>query len=275
MPRMPLEICDYSLDWMVGTAFTKLRRPEIAQLVHGIGATASSVSHNQWILLLYSQALGLSAVRVTEVQFVSTLIDIGLDWFISVASDGTRSRLGRRHPFLLLAIVPLVWSKSGIYHPPDKAAGEDAIWWHLFWCTMMGNLGSNLWSAHSLLTLELIPDYDERAKYSLRTTVAKMIFANGLSAFATGVLLRPSAPGANDGFFNLAGYRTYGTLAATLLFILSVVGSFGTVPMVPELTRPPPKKSFSWREAARQLSDTLGSVSCKREPTRRGARTLC
>ena len=158
------ECFDYSLDWLVGTALTRLRRPEYARLMHGCGRLAGSIQ-GPWLLMLYAQTLGLSVASVTRVQFINKLIDIVVEPLVAVVSDGLRTRLGRRHPFMLLAILPLIYSKFNIWHPPPQEAGENEIWWHLFWFVLLGNIGSTFWGTRSLLTLELIPDYDERAQF--------------------------------------------------------------------------------------------------------------
>ena len=213
-----LEFFEYSADWLVGTAITKLRRPEYARLMHACGNLAGSIQ-GPWMLMLYAQTLGLPVASVTRIQFINKLVDMVIDPLVAVVSDGLRTRLGRRHPFMLMAILPLVFSKFSIWHPPPKEAGEDVIWWHLFWFTLLRNIGSTFWGTRGLLTLELIPDYDERAQFSLRVRVAAMILGNGLKAFTTGVLLKPSSPDAKDGFFNIAGYNTFGTIGTRLLCI--------------------------------------------------------
>lgn len=43
--------------------------------------------------------------------------------------------------------------------------------------------------------------------------------------------------------------------------IFLIASAFGTIPIIPELAKPAPRKSFSSRDAAKQLRDTLGSVS--------------
>ena len=69
-----MDVCDHSLDWLVGTAVTKLRRPELARLAHAIGSLSGGLLGNQWVLMLYSQALGVPTARVTEIQFFSTIL---------------------------------------------------------------------------------------------------------------------------------------------------------------------------------------------------------
>ena len=66
---------------------------------------------------------------------VGLVLDAFSDPLMGSLSDRTRSRLGHRHPCMLLAVVPLGLSVWGVYHPPEHWQG---LWlWLSFWFALL------------------------------------------------------------------------------------------------------------------------------------------
>jgi Na+/melibiose symporter-like transporter len=91
------------------------------RILYGIGAVAFGVKDsgiNSFLLLFYNQVMGLPAGQVGFALMVSLLVDAAADPLIGHLSDRTRSRLGRRHPFIYAAVIPAALLFYGLWNPP-------------------------------------------------------------------------------------------------------------------------------------------------------------
>ena len=85
------------------------RVPAFVRFGYGLGSAANGVRNNglNWFLLLfYSQVVGLDARLVGLAITISLVIDAFTDTGIGYWSDNLRSRWGRRHPLMYFAILP-------------------------------------------------------------------------------------------------------------------------------------------------------------------------
>lgn len=108
----------------------------------------------------YSQEMGLSLAAVGGVLLAARLWDVVTDPVIGALSDRTRSRFGRRRPWMVAAVPLLMLSVWMIFRPPADAGVMHLLIWSLFlylgW-TMI-QLPHGAWGA------ELSDDYDERSR---------------------------------------------------------------------------------------------------------------
>jgi GPH family glycoside/pentoside/hexuronide:cation symporter len=121
-------------------------------------------SFEVFVFFYYSQVLGLSASLCGLALLIAVLSDAVTDPMVGTLSDGWRSRWGRRHPFMVAAILPLGLGLFAIFSPPQ---GLDH--WALFaWltvCTVGLHLALTLYHIpHMALGAELSSDYAERTR---------------------------------------------------------------------------------------------------------------
>ena len=100
----------------------KGRVPTRLALSNAIGSVAYGVKDNgfsTFLLLFYNQVLGMEARTVSFVLMVALIFDGFLDPVIGHLSDRTRTRWGRRLPWLYAAAIPLgvawyvLWTPTG------------------------------------------------------------------------------------------------------------------------------------------------------------------
>ena len=87
------------------------------------GAGAGGEAASMWIfnalgMIFYQQILGLPAGLAGTALAIAIFADAITDPLIGAISDRFRSKWGRRHPFLLIAPIPLAMCIFLIFHPP-------------------------------------------------------------------------------------------------------------------------------------------------------------
>ena len=91
------------------------------KLAYGVGAVAYGVKNNgfdYYLLIFYSQVVGLDAHLAGIALFIALFFDAISDPVIGYWSDNLHSRWGRRHPFMYASAIPvaasyfLLWSPS-------------------------------------------------------------------------------------------------------------------------------------------------------------------
>lgn len=142
----------------------------------------------------YADATGLGLAAIGGVLLAARLWDVAVDPAIGWLSDRTRTRWGRRRPWMAAAL-PLVLAASYMLFDPPSDAGAIYL---LVW-TMLAYLGwSMLQIPHQAWGAELSGDYAERnriAAWRESLTVAGVALAAALPALAVPLgLAAPDAP---------------------------------------------------------------------------------
>ena len=219
-------------------------RPRIGlgtKLFYGSGSLAFGAKDNgiqTFLLLFYSQVLGLPQIWVALTIAGVMLVDAFADPIIGQTSDNLHSRWGRRHPYMYFAAIPVAISYFLLWSPP---AGLSPVMLTVYMAVVL-ILCRTFISAYevpsSALVAELTDDYHQR------TTLLSFRFvfgwAGGLAMYllAYQVFLRPTAAQPN-GILNAEGYAHYGLTAAVLMVVSIVVSSLGTHRLIPWLRKPP------------------------------------
>ena len=90
---------------------SQLRFP--TKLAYGVGQAAEGLKNGAFgifVLFYYNQVLGLSGTLAGLAIGVALVFDSVSDPLAGSVSDHWRSKLGRRHPFLYAAIIPMAAS---------------------------------------------------------------------------------------------------------------------------------------------------------------------
>jgi GPH family glycoside/pentoside/hexuronide:cation symporter len=115
-----------------------------------------------FIPAFYSDDLGLPLGMVGLMLFLSRLPDILIDPVIGIWSDRTRTRIGRRRPFILAGLPIICISVWFAFVPVGQATLG-----YLFWCLFFIYIGFTVIDLpYSSWGAEMSTDYDERSKIS-------------------------------------------------------------------------------------------------------------
>lgn len=194
--------------------------PMRLKLVHGFGAVAFGVKDTGFaffLLLYYSQVLGMDAGLVGLMLLLALLIDAIVDPILGNLSDRTYTRWGRRLPWLYAAPIPLAFAWIFLWSPPGGEAPS-----------ALGLLGIAatvriLLSACEVPSISLLPEIT--TDYNERTTLFRYRYLSGWMGGLLMMVLAYSVfmPGEN-GLLTSDGYAAWGTFGAILMAV-SVLGS--------------------------------------------------
>jgi Na+/melibiose symporter-like transporter len=116
----------------------------------------------------YTDYVGLSAGLVSWSLLFARLFDGVTDPVMGYLSDRTRTRLGRRRPYILGAAIPLAFAFYYLFTPPDVADPASQQGWLLFYMLTLYIGTYFLWTVGAIpyysLGAELSDDYHERTR---------------------------------------------------------------------------------------------------------------
>jgi glycoside/pentoside/hexuronide:cation symporter, GPH family len=206
----------------------KLRVSSRIKLFHGLGSIAYGIKENgfsMFVLLFYNQVLGMDAKLVSAALAVAMIIDAFADPIIGHMSDRTRSRWGRRLPWLYLAAVPLGVSWMLLWYPVSLTG-----WSAFFYLVVTAILVRTMVSACEVPSMavvpELTPDYDERTRVMrIRLVFAWLggIVMLGLAYAVFGIV----SLDATTGQLSAEGYWRYGLTGGILMAVTVLVSARG------------------------------------------------
>jgi GPH family glycoside/pentoside/hexuronide:cation symporter len=233
---------------------TKL--PLLTKLLYGLGSMALGANAQMMglLLLYYNQIVGLSAQWVSLALAISIVIDALWDPFIGQISDGLRTRLGRRHPFMYLSAVPVAVSFVLLWAPP-QGWSDPALFGYLLGCVLLVRLTTSFYEVPSAaLAPELAPDYHDRTTLLSYRYLLGTLGSVAAAILAFGLFLRPT-PEQPMGQLNAAGYGPLAFAVGLLMVTTILISTAGTHHMIPRLHKPPARK------AGPNLKVILGEVA--------------
>lgn len=210
-----------------------------------------------FVLIYYSQVLGLEPGLAGLAVGIGLVIDAITDPLIGYLSDGTRSKWGRRHPWLMASILPLTASFYFLWHPPDFIVGDTLLFAWLVLCNvcMRTALTIFLVPAYAMVA-ELTDDYDERTRLLTGFHVIYSLFSNGMSVAMYAIWLLPT-PEISDGVLNPEGYQNAGAFGTVIIAVSMLAFVIGLKRFIPRLRQYRVAAPLGPRQFAGQVTDVL------------------
>ena len=201
------------------------------QLSYGFGGAVYAVkeaAYIMFVLLFYTQVLGLSGTATGIVLSLSLVWDAVSDPIVGSWSDRYKSRWGRRHPFMIYSTIPLSLGFVALFAPPDPVL--DSQLWLAGWllaCSLWIRTALTFFSIpHLTLVAEITKDYHDRSALMGQRTAFLFLTALLLPSTCLYFLFEEGAGG--DGRFVAANYVTYGWLSALIVFLAATACIAGT-----------------------------------------------
>jgi Na+/melibiose symporter-like transporter len=234
------------------------------KLGFGLGGAAEMVtlySVSSFALLFYSQVKGVEAHLVGLAISISLILDAFSDPIVGSLSDRTRSRLGRRHPYLFAAAIPVGLTAWAIFSPPAGLSEMGLVIWLAVAVILMRQAMTFFYVPHLALGGELSPHYTERSK-----VMAYYSFFNWAGGSLTTILaLRlffPTTAEYPRGLLNPEPWSSYALaigLITTTALMASAWFTRDRIPFLPQPAAGAPR--FSVREFGRDLGKALSNIN--------------
>ncbi|MDJ0877953.1 MAG: MFS transporter [Halieaceae bacterium] len=193
---------------------------------------SKDVSFHYFLFFYYTQFQGLSPSLAGLAALLALVADGISDPIIGQVSDNWgRGRLGRRHPFMMLAILPYLVCLLAIFNPPDALAQGALFAWYLVFAILVRSFLTLFTVPHMALGAELADDYIERTRIATGRNIMGYIGGLLIQVAAWFVII-PAATSAGDAG---DGYRQVGYMAAALALVGMLAAWFGTQGRIPYL----------------------------------------
>jgi glycoside/pentoside/hexuronide:cation symporter, GPH family len=229
------------------------------KLAYGLGSVpfgVKDVGLNFFLLIYYNQVLGLSASWVGFASATALAIDAAIDPLIGHWSDNLRSRWGRRHPLMYVALVPIAIAFGLLWDPP-AALSPPLLSLYLIGMIILVRPLLSLYDVPSAaLGPELTRDYDERTSLVGYRVAFGLIGGIGMVALALIAFLRP-ADGSVPGQLVAAGYVKYGWASAIVMVAAGLISALGTHHRIRFLSAPPPWHGQGLRHSLNEIVRSL------------------
>ena len=197
---------------------------------YAVGEGAVSIAVNgisNFAMLFYTQVLGLGATYAGIALSVTVLWDAITDPVMGHITDNTRTRYGRRHPYLLWGGLALAVSFFLLWVVPGQFSTAQAI----FWAVLLINL-----AVHTAVTVFVVPytalgfeicsEYVDRSRLQgvryFLNQVTNLVFG----AFAWTMFFRDGVADDGsrvDGTMIYGNYLTMGIVLSSVTFVMIVL----------------------------------------------------
>lgn len=212
----------------------------MTKVSYGIGQMAQGVkdiAFQSFLIFYFSQVLGLPAIMAGIAALIALLFDAVSDPLMGDISDNWHSKWGRRHPFMIAAVIPFPLSIYMLFNPPAGLDVQGLFIWLLVWSIVVRLMLTMFNVPHNALGAELSDDYEERTKIVSYRTFLGYIGGIALSVIALNSFFATSDQYTN-GMLNIEGYSSLGLLAGSIAFVAMIISIFGTKKLIPHLTKP-------------------------------------
>ena len=232
---------------------------------YGSGGAGYGVLYNAhyFVLIYYSQVLGLDAGLAGLAVGIGLVFDAITDPLIGYLSDSTRSRWGRRHPWLYASILPLGATFYLLWNPPGFVAGNTLLFAWLVGCNVAMRTALTMFLVPAYaIAAELTADYDERTRLLTGFHVIWSVINNGMSVLMYAIWLVPTEE-ISDGVMNPAGYQNAGLFGTVVIVASILVFTIGLRRFIPRLRQYQVDTSPSPGQFFRQVADVFRSASAR------------
>jgi glycoside/pentoside/hexuronide:cation symporter, GPH family len=230
--------------------------PRKVRLAYGFGSVSTAVKNAAfaYLLLYYNQVVGIPAAIVSTAIAATLIVDALVDPLIGRWSDMTRTRIGRRHPFILGSAIPTAIFFLLIWLPPAGLSPvQTGIW--IFVIASITRVAVSAYDIPSTaMAPELTSDYADRTKlFSLRFWFGYVgTFAFVAFSLTFFFVETPEFP---VGQLNPEGYVKFASAGAALMAIAILVCGLGTMSQIPRMRQAdaPPVVRASWSSHFREV----------------------
>ena len=227
------------------------------KLAFGIGASGEAATNwifNALTFFFYTQVLGLSGTLTAAAVTIGIISDAITDPLMGSISDRWRSKLGRRHPFMYAAPIPLILTIYFVFNPPaDLSSMQLFAWFAVF--TVLMRICSTLFAVpHLAMGAELSDDYIERTRIMSYNNVFTYVGVIVMHVVVWFVIF----PLFDDGRMTQSAYSPIVIFCCSLIMVCMLGSAFGTRGQIARMRKVPDDlPPSSLKQLALEMSDAI------------------
>ena len=213
------------------------RVPFSSKLAFGVGQFAEGLKNTAFslfVLFYYSQVLGLPASLAGTALFIALLFDAVTDPLAGSLSDNTKSKLGRRHPFMYAAALPLGLAFFALFSPPAGLGQWGLFAWLATFAILTRGAMTLYHVPHLALGAELTDDFNERNRVVAFRQFFAALGAAAVFVIGFGLFFAEARGGRVAG----DNYPPFALVLAALMLVTVWYSALGTQKEVPFLLAP-------------------------------------
>ncbi len=225
-----------TLDLAAADRAATLRRVPLSfgiKAVYGLGNVVdglSMMSLGTFQFFYFTAVCGLSNSLAGLAVSLALVVDGIGDPLVGALSDNARSRIGRRHPFMLGGLLPMAFGLGLLFSIPQELTGWP-LFAYAFATTVMVRVAHSLFNLpYAALGAEMSDDYAERI-----SIVATRIFFTVLSQVGCLLLGNGVFMSGAGGLLKRAAYTPFGWSMGALTFVAGLACILGTLPTLGRL----------------------------------------
>jgi glycoside/pentoside/hexuronide:cation symporter, GPH family len=229
---------------------------------YSLGSTAEAIAYTataSFLLLFYNQVQGLPAGHVGTALAAGLIVNALFDPLVGSWSDRTKSKLGRRHPFMFAAIIPAAALFWAVFNPPAEWGETGKLIWLAVCNTMLLQAMTLYHTPHLALGGEMSNDYLGRTSIMGFNTVCLWLGDTIAWVLSFRFFFASSAEFKN-GALDPSRWPAFSASFGIAILLLLSYSSWSTRKFIPFLPRPAEKTAkfglAEWaRDAGRALSN--------------------
>ncbi|TNE39269.1 MAG: hypothetical protein EP347_04985 [Alphaproteobacteria bacterium] len=240
--------------------------PGLLRGFYGLGQSAEAIKNwafGTLLLIYYVQVLGLSGSLAGLAIAIALGFDAISDPAVGSLSDNFRSRFGRRHPFMIGALLPLPLCFFLLFWPPAGLSGFSLFLW-LTTFTVLTRTALTFFNVpYQALGAELSRDYHERTVIVMFRMGIGYVAAL-LIVFVAFTFWFVSTEETPDPQLTREPYLSFAITCAAVMFLataLSTWGTRGTIPILVARDKNRARQPFQLAQIYKDLFRALENPS--------------
>ncbi len=237
--------------------------PAPSMLFYAVGQNAEgiqSAAFHTFLLFYYQQVIGVSGTLTGIALALALLADALTDPIAGSLSDRTRTRFGRRHPYIVGSTMPLAISFILLFNPPAGSSEIGSFFWLLAFSVMTRISLTFYQIPHLALGAELTDSTTGRAFLYNIAALARMA-GEGLVPLLAYFLFFPTTDEFNPGTLNAEGYVPFSIFFALWMVVVILTSAVGTAREIPHLKQVPQNPGKGWYSGYGEIIEALGNRS--------------
>lgn len=229
------------------------------KVFYALGSTAEALSitaSSSFLLIFYNQVRGLPAAHVGIALSLGLIVNAVFDPVVGSWSDRTRSRWGRRHPFMFASVIPAGLLFFAVFNPPHWGELGQLVW--LGVCNTLLLQAMTLYhTPHLALGGEMADGYLERTSVMAYNTFCLWV-GDTMAWLLSFRLFFRAEPGQPNGALIESRYPVFAACVGLAIALLLAVSSWMTRERIPFLKTVAAEESrFDARRFLRDVGRTL------------------